>query len=141
MCFGTMTLQFPKLTPFQAELQQAHKLRQTKFSSAAGLRAARNKLVEINSRTPVWKTSSSWFDAHVRAYQFHLANRLVRPASCHGAHSRGDEGRAKRFSKGSPLSRQAIVRPSMAENSAFRPFVKIFPEFVLSSIKRRQPRF
>lgn len=74
-----MTLQFPKLTPFQAELQQAHKLRQTKFASAARLRATRAKLVEINSRMPLWKASSIWFDAHVRAYQFHLANKLVRP--------------------------------------------------------------
>ncbi len=79
VCVGIMTLQFSKSTPFQAELQKAHKLRQTKYASAARARAEKARLIEIKGRPPLWKTSSIRFDAHVQAYQFHLANRLVRP--------------------------------------------------------------
>lgn len=34
---------------------------------------------EIMSRPPVWQSANIAFDAHVKAYQFHLANKMVRP--------------------------------------------------------------
>ncbi|WP_172724160.1 helix-turn-helix domain-containing protein [Neorhizobium sp. T25_27] len=75
-----MTVQYPKPTPYQAQLLQAHKLRQSRLASAvrrAG--SAQTHRIESNSRPPLWKRSTISFDAHVRAYQFHLANKLVRP--------------------------------------------------------------
>jgi hypothetical protein len=75
-----MTVQSPMLTPFQSKLLYAHKLRQKKYASAASRAGVgRATLIMISGRPPLWKASTIHFDAHVRAYQFHLANKLVRP--------------------------------------------------------------
>ncbi|AXV14399.1 hypothetical protein CYG48_00910 [Neorhizobium sp. SOG26] len=74
-----MTLQAPVLTPYQAQLRQAHRLRQQKFARAACKARLSKPQIEVMDRPPLWKTAQIAFDAHVRAYQLHLANRLVRP--------------------------------------------------------------
>jgi DNA-binding XRE family transcriptional regulator len=74
-----MTLQAPVLTPYQAQLRQAHRLRQQKLARAASKARITKPQIEITNRPPLWKTAQTAFDAHVRCYQMHLANRLVRP--------------------------------------------------------------
>jgi hypothetical protein len=74
-----MTFQAPELTPYQAQLKQAHRMRQMRFAAAARRATAVAPQVHMVFRRPLWKTSSIFFDAHVKSYQLHLANKLVRP--------------------------------------------------------------
>jgi hypothetical protein len=75
-----MTVQVQEITPTQAKLLQAHKSRQARYASASRSVGA-NKLrqIEVFHRMPMWKSFEILFDAHVRAYQLHLANKCVRP--------------------------------------------------------------
>lgn len=75
-----MTVQIQEITPTQARLIQAHRSRQARYASASRrVRANNLRQIEVSNRLPMWKSVETLFDAHVRAYQFHLANRCVRP--------------------------------------------------------------
>ncbi len=74
-----MTGPLLKLTPYQAQLRQAHRTRQIKYAAAARRAKRGTAKTEITSRPPVWQIANIAFDAHVKAYQFHLANKMVRP--------------------------------------------------------------
>jgi len=75
-----MTVQVQEITPTQAKLLHAHRSRQARYASASRMVVARKlKQIEVSHRPPIWKRVEILFDAHVRAYQFHLANKCVRP--------------------------------------------------------------
>ncbi|WP_105430907.1 MULTISPECIES: helix-turn-helix domain-containing protein [Neorhizobium] len=74
-----MRVQVQEITPTQAKLLQAHRSRQARYAFASR-RVGANKLreIEVSHRLPMWKSLATLFDAHIRAYQFHLANKCVR---------------------------------------------------------------
>ncbi|SMC87485.1 helix-turn-helix domain-containing protein [Rhizobium sp. RU36D] len=74
-----MSLQLPILTPYQEQLKKAHRQRQERYAAAVRQARASRQQVHVSRQTPLWRTSDIRFDAHVRAYQFHLANMAVRP--------------------------------------------------------------
>ncbi len=74
-----MSLQNPILTPYQEQLKKAQRQRQERYAAAVRQARASRQLVERSRQTPSWMTTDIRFDAHVRCYQFHLANMAVRP--------------------------------------------------------------
>jgi hypothetical protein len=74
-----MSIQLPVLTPYQEQLRQAHRQRQQRYAAAVRQARLSRQTVQMSRRTPLWMTADIRFDAHVRAYQFYLANMAVRP--------------------------------------------------------------
>ena len=74
-----MTLKRIDITPYHSRLLHDHKQRQKRLARAAQCLASKKAIRPLAlEHAPRWTLATIYFDAHVRAYQLHVANRRVR---------------------------------------------------------------
>ncbi|MDR6820112.1 chromosomal replication initiation ATPase DnaA [Neorhizobium sp. 2083] len=74
-----MTIHVPTPLTFEAKLKEEHKARRQRFADAVKRARLRENNGQDVDAIPEWKGAEIHFDSHMRAYQLHLANQMVRP--------------------------------------------------------------